>query len=270
MSSKLILRFAILLLSPSLTAAPLSAYEVIGHKWGMGPNVVTHLTGHEGTPGYVTWSVMAPGLPVFAGDLHFGGTTGDFGSLLGGSTLAEELDMLTAVFDTWTSVCGLTAVYVADGGAPGGASEASGAHLGDIRIGVIGGFGGPSELAHAFGPGTEAFFGIGGTLGGDAHFNSSKTWVDDEFDTTVDPDYDLHTVALHELGHSLGLDHSFVTGSVMAPAYEGGKRELTPDDIAGIQYIYGVPEPSTLVIIGGLAFIGLLRRKRADRRRGGQ
>ena len=146
--------------------------------------------------------------------------------------------------------------------APGGGSEVSGAHIGDIRIGLLGGFGGPAELAHAFGPGTESSFGIGGTLGGDAHFNSTKTWVDDEFDPDDGHDYDLQTVALHEIGHSLGLLHSDVPGSVMDASYDGGKRVLTADDIAGISHIYGpVPEPASMIALG-LGAVALVSGRR--------
>ena len=53
--------------------------------------------------------------------------------------------------------------------------------------------------------------------------------------------YDLLYVAIHELGHSLGLGHSDVSGSIMAGQYPGYMPDvqLHPDDIAGIQYIYG-------------------------------
>ena len=51
---------------------------------------------------------------------------------------------------------------------------------------------------------------------------------------------DLYTVALHEIGHNLGLEHSTVHGSIMYP-YLGGTQTLDRDDIAGIQALYGKP-----------------------------
>lgn len=48
--------------------------------------------------------------------------------------------------------------------------------------------------------------------------------------------------ATHEFGHSLGLSHSSIPGSVMYPTYENGHTEdfrLTEDDIEGIQKLYG-------------------------------
>jgi matrix metalloproteinase-14 (membrane-inserted) len=51
----------------------------------------------------------------------------------------------------------------------------------------------------------------------------------------------LFQVAAHEFGHSLGLSHSNVKSSLMAPFYRGYDEHLAldPDDIAAIQDIYG-------------------------------
>jgi len=50
---------------------------------------------------------------------------------------------------------------------------------------------------------------------------------------------DLATVVAHEAGHVIGLEHSNVQGSQMAPVYAGPMRFLTEDDIRRAQAIYG-------------------------------
>lgn len=51
----------------------------------------------------------------------------------------------------------------------------------------------------------------------------------------------LFQVAAHEFGHSLGLSHSDVRRSLMAPFYRGFEPgfQLDRDDIDGIQSLYG-------------------------------
>jgi hypothetical protein len=90
-------------------------------------------------------------------------------------------------------------------------------------------FDGPAGvLAHAFFPPPN-----GGRIAGDMHFDEDEKW-NDPF---------LHQVALHELGHSLGLRHSEVEDAVMFEWF-APKSELHPDDIAGIQSKYGKGTPA--------------------------
>jgi hypothetical protein len=83
-------------------------------------------------------------------------------------------------------------------------------------------------LAHAFYPETSR--------AGDVHFDDDETWVVSEEDDSQPRD--LVSVALHELGHSIGLGHSSERDSVMYYQYRGSRRELSQDDISGVRSIY--------------------------------
>jgi Matrixin/Putative peptidoglycan binding domain len=97
-------------------------------------------------------------------------------------------------------------------------------------------FAGPGGvLAHAFFPPVPP--NPPTPVQGDTHFDEAETWT-----ITVPPEagrFDLTTVAIHEFGHALGLNHSPVVGSVMEAFYGGPRRVLHGDDIAGIISIYG-------------------------------
>lgn len=65
---------------------------------------------------------------------------------------------------------------------------------------------------------------------------------------------DLQSVATHEIGHLLGLDHSDVPGATMAAEYVPGEiapRSLTDDDRAGASALYPCPDADC-----GLAGVG--------------
>jgi hypothetical protein len=69
--------------------------------------------------------------------------------------------------------------------------------------------------------------------------------------------YDLFTVAAHEFGHALGLDHTSSTSqAIMYPTYNGINAGLNSDDIAGIENIYSgnlprSPDTYTALGLGG-------------------
>ena len=60
------------------------------------------------------------------------------------------------------------------------------------------------------------------------------------------PGINLLFVAVHEIGHALGLGHSEVLGSIMYPTYGGydPNLQLHSDDRVIIQYLYGESQNS--------------------------
>jgi peptidoglycan hydrolase-like protein with peptidoglycan-binding domain len=153
----------------------------------------------------------------------FANFTGDVGQ-------ADVQSAIRQACTLWSSVTPLTFREVAvDEGPEITIQFASGDH-GD---GASNAFDGPSGvLAHAFFPPPN-----GGDIAGDMHFDDAETW---SVSVPVPAGaFDLITVAAHELGHALGLDHSTTSGALMFPTYSGPHRFLSPDDVSGIQSIYG-------------------------------
>lgn len=87
-------------------------------------------------------------------------------------------------------------------------------------------FDGPGRvIAHTFYPPPNPE-----SIAGDLHFDLSETW-------RIGADIDLYSVALHELGHALGLGHSDDPNSVMYPYYRK-VSQLQQPDIDAIRTLY--------------------------------
>eukprot|EP00095_Tigriopus_kingsejongensis_P000775 snap_masked-scaffold67_size430214-processed-gene-1.14 protein:Tk00775 transcript:snap_masked-scaffold67_size430214-processed-gene-1.14-mRNA-1 annotation:"matrix metalloproteinase 1 isoform x2" len=94
-------------------------------------------------------------------------------------------------------------------------------------------------LAHAFFP----------RWGGDVHFDSDEEWINERFKSRAFSRNakQLLQTSVHELGHSLGLEHSKAKNSIMAPFYQGWMDDMSlkEDDIMGIQTLYGKKKLNT-------------------------
>ncbi len=135
----------------------------------------------------------------------------------------------------WEQVANVNLVQVADNGTTMGLGsyQQGDPGMGDIRIsGLTSAALGTSLLAYTILPPPIN----GGSEAGDIIMNTSQPWK-------MNSDFDLLTVAIHEFGHALGMDHSTISTADMYAYYNGVKQTLTPDDVAGIDSIYGPRQP---------------------------
>ncbi|XP_068595075.1 matrix metalloproteinase-15 [Brachionichthys hirsutus] len=178
------------------------------------------LTGQQWDKDRITYSIMNQQVPAQLG-------------------AARTFKAIRKAFDVWRRVTPLTFEEL-----PAEINisiNSSQAELADILVFFASGFHGDmslfdgegGSLAHAFYPGPG--------MGGDTHFDADEPWTLDN----QNPDgIDLFLVAVHELGHALGLEHSDNPGAIMAPFYQWTHTHnftLHEDDIKGIQHIYGLP-----------------------------
>jgi hypothetical protein len=239
-------------------------YTLTGYQWAQ--------PGGLGTPITITYSFQ---------NMFDGGIKMPNGQPLPTSIIRGSIEEALGL---WSSVAPLNFVEVPDDGLAYGAST----HFGTIRFShiYINGpdppVGDPVAKAQTYFPPFDGVSGNG--LPGDVQFDEGDAWQ--VVGTFRQPD--ILGAAIHEIGHALGLDHStgIIPGQFWSyPVYDSmgnivdheepvgnadmywifhrfsglGTGELFPDDIAGIQAIYGagkgsvlplaVPEPATLALV---------------------
>lgn len=161
----------------------------------------------------------------------------------------RQRQIIREAFQRWDNVCGLTFTE-AQGSMPQDLSIAfhSGSHGDGEPFDAAGGADG-NTLAHAFFPPPT-----GGSWAGSLHFDEFEKWKDQPGGTGTR----LYNVALHEIGHLLGLSHSQDTNAIMFAYYSESRNDLRADDIAGVQSLYGAAVATPVAISPGQQVSGHL------------
>ena len=250
-------------------------YVLIGSQWPQ--------PGGKGTPITLTYSFQN----MFDGAIKMPNGQPLPTSIIRGS-IEEALHL-------WSSVAPINFVEVPDDGLYYGSSS----HYGQIRFSHIY-INGPDPAIGDPIAKAQTYFPPGDGYPGDVQFDDSDAWQ--VVGTLRQPD--ILGAALHEIGHSLGLGHAtgIIPGEYWSyQVYDGtgqvvdhlepkgnadmfwifnrysglGTGQLMPDDIAGIQAIYGagsgsvtplgVPEPNTakmLIFCAAVLVVGTQTRPR--------
>jgi hypothetical protein len=131
----------------------------------------------------------------------------------------------------WADVSNLNFHFVSDDGSP---QSTAGLAQGDPRFGDIriGGYNmGSGILGLGWSPGSTV-------TSGDVELNTSSAFV-------IGSIPDLASVVMHEVGHAIGFNHSLNSPAVMEGGLWGTYPGPYPDDIAGVQAMYGARNPDS-------------------------
>ncbi len=227
-------------------------HNLNGRKWGAGSPFAggANVAGPRLPGGQRSYSYMANGVSI-GNDAGTGASCApgcintsifSFGFTDSGGDTEQARCLQREIgdaFAAWSAVADITFVPTADNGAPFDAAGATG----DIRIGfhpIDGAFG---VLAHAFFPPPN-----GTSQAGDIHFDVAEPWACSNEIGSLD----FGIVALHEIGHSIGLNHEVSGQTAVMNASYNSALNFGPaaDDIIGAANIYGGSP------LGGHTFFG--------------
>lgn len=219
-----------------------NAYHLSDAKWG---------TGEYGTPGgTVTWAFAEKP-----------GTGFGFADYI---TDPAYRAVIREAFQAWEDVADIDFVEVsADAGA-------------EIELGwdtIDGGFGVVGEAASRGYKTTETLFSM---TEAEIRFDIAENWTTSR--EVGGNEVGLYQVALHEIGHVLGLNHTSGPGTIMYASDISDLSGLTPGDIAGAQAFYGpaqgvstpdpdpepTPEPEPVDGISGTSGNDMIAAKAGD------
>jgi hypothetical protein len=192
---------------------------VTGGKW-VYPERITYSFMPDGT----TIAINEPGSNLFA-------------TLNNVTSTANWQGAIEKAMAVWQQQGNFNLALVSDNGTQVAHGDQQGdPNMGDIRIGGmdLGNLATTGILAETFLPPPIN----GSSDSGDIIFNTnpSVAWM-----LNSGSGFDVETVALHEIGHSLGLGHSSVYVAEMYAYYKTVQQTLNADDISGIQGLYGAP-----------------------------
>lgn len=208
-------------------------------KWGSSQALGT-------SGGVVTWSLVGAnvgGVRDAFGEGSAGGFTSD-DTVAANSVLSySAVAVLRQAFNAWSKHANITFVQIADGGEDFGDSKVA-----DIRLGF-----GEIDGSDGGTVGVGYFPGKSG-IAGDILFDSDEIGF-------FSSRFNFRTVATHEIGHALGLEHITRVEALMNPVI-GGTAVPLADDIKGIRQIYGPDKGDGGVInlAGGKPDINILNK----------
>ena len=186
--------------SLGLTTEASQGFSINNIKWG------DDSFGTSG--GVVTWSAATTNFP----DQSF-----SFEAQLS----EEQLGATREAFDAWEAVTDIDFVEVSD------------SPFVDIRLGFDSIDGSSGTLA-------EAFFSFSGVtlISSTIRFDTAENYIVGEGNVGAGA-FNFKTVAIHEIGHAIGIGHSLDSPAIMQAFIDPDVNSLQADDIAAAQFIYG-------------------------------